>query len=701
MSITEFEKIKFGIELETCVHMLGQSEFEYNFSQERLPKFLRALRECARKKFPSFNWKIIDTVDMKRDDKYDGWILMSDGSVYCETATNYQYGDEDDDDYYDDDDNYTDKKHSPNIEHKNRECIVKGRSTDMTKCDNMTFVPIELVSPALKGTKGLQLYMMVISGFLLADNMVLLVNDTQGLHINLSHPQMNDRNFLILWSIYEPLILQMLPERRRKQNEEYARPVKTDFKSPYQYKYTAVSVKHNRIEIRIQESILNPNKLILWIIMMMQLLAQSVHYAEQLSRVRYIDQNYANPQEFNRKVGDFTTKVLVDKILIKYFMDEYNRNKDEKWPEIDFPENKDYPIIFPNIDDFFDEKKIAYIKSIVCEDYNYSIANKHILEGYYENNTGKVFSGLLHTENPEKDITSVLLWSFHNNHDKLMDAMLNVCIKHKIDKLAVFFLYYIKRKQTNKFIACSQDERLNKVYNDNLQSFFRHAIRENSRDILNYILEQRPVLVYMALYDAAEYNPELYEALVKMIGKSHVTETLLHSMAASKDSRLFFTEIKEYKGNLSHFFPDACKGGNIDIFNYITANFQISTDLMKRGFSQSIIYNNIVIAEHMYNNITSEFNTKDVIRDVLDEAASEGSDETFIRFFEICKDTYREDTFLHNIITSKEKDENKLVKMAQHLIEITDMYIKDDFLFSAYENGRIKIYELLESSQSS
>jgi len=171
------DTMKFGIELETCVHILD--------GEDTIESYIN----CLQSKSENVEW----TSDSEKFTNYDTWILMEDGSIDC-------------------------NKEGP--------CVVKN---DLY-CEGLKFFPVEIVTPILIGILGIKVFTYVYYGFLLSDNFVYRVNSSQGLHINLSHPKVNDKQFVEMWKCVEPALFESLSPTRKNTSWDYARPVYTQDK---------------------------------------------------------------------------------------------------------------------------------------------------------------------------------------------------------------------------------------------------------------------------------------------------------------------------------------------------------------------------------------------------------------------------------------------------------------------------------------
>ena len=154
------------------------------------------------------------------------------------------------------------------------------------------FHPTEIISPITKYTKTDVInFFGTYERILFQENFVYEMNDTQGMHINLSHPLaiQNPLLFLRFWWYFEPIILTFLPKQRHEAISVMARPLRKIFKTleilEYNWqeyyadgisKFSAVAIKKDRIEIRVIDSNLIPNNILMWLKFLTRLLFVSL-----------------------------------------------------------------------------------------------------------------------------------------------------------------------------------------------------------------------------------------------------------------------------------------------------------------------------------------------------------------------------------------------------------------------------------------
>ena len=169
---------KFGIELELCLHMINETLQ----SKENLLKILNNHNFPSLSTDEQHNWKKYD-IDYKNQDEflYSSWFITEDESVECDFKKKYHY------------------------------CVQHGKKI---LCDEKyEFLPIEMVSPIFLES---EIYKVVGEcQNLLNDDIIYLINESQGFHVTVSNDNLDINKLLLLWSIFEPIIFKMLPDHRR------------------------------------------------------------------------------------------------------------------------------------------------------------------------------------------------------------------------------------------------------------------------------------------------------------------------------------------------------------------------------------------------------------------------------------------------------------------------------------------------------
>lgn len=179
---TVFDEVSFGLELETCY---------YNEKIARLPSLVQKffaveLLGLCLSKISTVTWQ----VDPPENHSYKNWTIVSDGSIRCAQGKKINLG-------------------------VNR---VRGAQ----------FLPVEIVTPVLKGRNGVQTFTDVFYHDLYNADTVYMVNSSQGLHINLSHPRIKEKQLVKWWAYFEPALLQIITPERREAIDRFARPIAKD-----------------------------------------------------------------------------------------------------------------------------------------------------------------------------------------------------------------------------------------------------------------------------------------------------------------------------------------------------------------------------------------------------------------------------------------------------------------------------------------
>lgn len=284
---TVLSECKFGIEFETCFcfkdnpELLGIHSGANEDAMKKLVNILNKDSTCSAK----FNF-IEDEEEFDKStspDKYKVWNIVQDGSISCDTGLNS----EDSDFMY-----YTTK---------GVKTSKKSNSVIKTCSDKELFYSGELISPVYSFPQGLTELELVYDKCF-NTNFIFEVNKSQGLHINISNPvfnglsllqKINTLKFLEAWWIFEPILFKLVDiSRSTSTSIEYCVPLRTRFKTLEDLrknwanfysiltnnnsKYTAVSVKENRFEIRIIQGSADKEFIINWIVFLNYFMTSSI-----------------------------------------------------------------------------------------------------------------------------------------------------------------------------------------------------------------------------------------------------------------------------------------------------------------------------------------------------------------------------------------------------------------------------------------
>jgi hypothetical protein len=173
--------------------------------------------------------------------------------------------------------------------------------------------------------------------------MLYTVNPSQGLHINISHPLMDRKNFLYWWVIYEKIILKLMPKDRRK--SEFAQPL-TKFKheminTSLTDKYVAVRTHGGRLEVRLREGSMSFFDIYFWllfcVIFLFKTITSSIEkhtgyinkftpYKEDEKEVIKIGKSFSTIEEGLKSLMDFVEDDGVQKMILERY-NTYNNEK--------------------------------------------------------------------------------------------------------------------------------------------------------------------------------------------------------------------------------------------------------------------------------------------------------------------------------------------------------------------------------------
>jgi hypothetical protein len=314
------ENITFGIEIETCFHILDMDLSKIDFKPQRndyftledeknnyaISIYLQCMKEKEYIDSYGIEWNTND--EYKSENKYDKWSVTHDISIDCskEKIT----------------------------------CIKEGHKTNVKKCQSLSFYPIEIITPKLKGKIGLQTFMYVWYGYIMSNNIVYTSNRTQGLHINLSHPNMNKNGFLNLWASYEPIIIQLLPLYRRLAIDIYAAPISNLDKKLYlnNGKFFSVRKGEDRMEVRIGEGSIDFFDVYFWNLFCIILFAISIVKESNLLDYKTIFDYSTN--EGKIKAFHSLLDIIQDDGIQRMLLERYRKNKERKWPNITYTPSK-------------------------------------------------------------------------------------------------------------------------------------------------------------------------------------------------------------------------------------------------------------------------------------------------------------------------------------------------------------------------
>lgn len=250
----------FGIEFEMCVRDLNK---KFSF-ENLLEDYTNILEDISSKK--NIPLDIIYTTDPEEAD-YGVWTVTTDASIDCN--------------------------------------MPESKIINKPK-EELGYAPIELVSPkTIYNPDEYGKFIQVLKDVILDSNLSYEVNKSQGMHINVSHPDQNKLNTLKAWWYFEPVIMSFVPPERRE--SKFAVQLRTIFQTIediednwedfYYYpevppaKYTALCVKKNRFEFRLIPAFMEFENISAWLSFCVRFVFASI--------VKKIDYDDSTEDKFN------------------------------------------------------------------------------------------------------------------------------------------------------------------------------------------------------------------------------------------------------------------------------------------------------------------------------------------------------------------------------------------------------------------
>jgi len=169
------------------------------------------------------------------------------------------------------------------------------------KCLKLKFSPIEFVSPIFNMETGLEDFSKEFTR-LLDDSFVYTTNKTCGLHVNVSHPNLKPARFVKIWCDYEPIIFNLISIDRRFENRptwngNMKKTMERVLYDPNKDR-DVISVRSDRIEIRIFDSTMDVSEIQNWILFCVTLVGISTilerrhldvyDYSFESNRIKYV-----------------------------------------------------------------------------------------------------------------------------------------------------------------------------------------------------------------------------------------------------------------------------------------------------------------------------------------------------------------------------------------------------------------------------
>lgn len=261
----------FGIEFETCFCLSCNDNKEIGDDSEIddkalleygkfLTEKLKWIRQYDNQQDKNLYSLLISLESDFKPENYDTWIIMPDASISCSKV-----GDREKDTF----------------------CYSEGKIEILQKCETQNFYPVEIITPKMKYQYGIGVLKNVWDFAIMKDNIRYTVNDSHGLHINISNKHMDSSKFIFEWIKFEPLILSFLPNYRLKVLEEVAFPLSRSVDGSVidfaKTKGVSVGIRNyntsdERLEIRIYQGTMLLDEVIYWTNFCVIFLAMTISY---------------------------------------------------------------------------------------------------------------------------------------------------------------------------------------------------------------------------------------------------------------------------------------------------------------------------------------------------------------------------------------------------------------------------------------
>lgn len=269
-------EVNIGIEIETCFGILDYNLEDESMAQERYFDTIHKKVSDLKQLVPNHERKLydIDYIPSNEATEYDRWHLMHDDSVFCHPGINMG------------------GKIYP-LEYSR--FYHEGLEYQLQSDSGIYFHPIEIVTPKMTYYSGLIALTNMWNKVFMSKEYVYNINNSQGLHINLSHPKLNANRFLDSWIKLEPYIIRNLPDYRLQSIKDWAIPFTYPvnpgsriaqwniYERAFSYKYMALGIRTNfkygrRIEVRIYQSTMDLQEIIDWTSFCVFIAAMSITY---------------------------------------------------------------------------------------------------------------------------------------------------------------------------------------------------------------------------------------------------------------------------------------------------------------------------------------------------------------------------------------------------------------------------------------
>jgi hypothetical protein len=289
--------ISFGIEFETCFCHKG-----LDIEDEYLERYSEKLQEIA----GSSN-TFIYSYDPNEHTDYTAWVATIDLSIECQNKDEFDIVSD----------------------------VIYTYKDELTEC---IYHPVELVSPIISLSSEYEKFKTTLNDVILNPVFQYQSNESQGMHVNVSHPRQDKLCMLKLWWYFEPVILQFIPNIRR--NNDFIKTVRSVFKNIediesrwVEYyalpnippaKYTTLCVKENRFEFRLVNADMNADHIKAWIGLCSNLVYLSSINTQIPTEgsddlITLFEQLFSEPY-----VNDLSLKAYFEDRLFIYKFEEYN-----------------------------------------------------------------------------------------------------------------------------------------------------------------------------------------------------------------------------------------------------------------------------------------------------------------------------------------------------------------------------------------
>ena len=301
--------ICFGIEFETCVcDKTRPSKQKGGTDLDFFNYYTGKLQQLYSEKLKDDKEIFKHIPDPKSHGDYTIWAVTEDLSIRCKNDKFYHNKDLISEDIYFND-------------------------GSMVEC---RYEPVELVSPIFNfNTHD---FLNMFENVIRDPTFQYQSNESQGMHVNVSHPRQNKLKMLKLWWCFEPIILQFIPAIRR--NSKYVKTVRSVFQNIQDIeikwedyyrnpddqpaKYMTLCVKGNRFEFRLVNANMSTAHVKSWVGFCSHLV-----YLSTLDRVQMPDTENKNSLELFEEL--FSDDYIKDRGLKEYFAHIYEQYKSPEY----------------------------------------------------------------------------------------------------------------------------------------------------------------------------------------------------------------------------------------------------------------------------------------------------------------------------------------------------------------------------------